>query len=219
MIAKNSNNYYKFQVITDEGNIPDRTHLEIATAGCEGGATLIQYRDKLSSSLRMYEVAREIRKITRKKGVGLIVNDRLDIAMAVEAEGVHLGQTDLPIQVARKIWGKDKIYGASASNLEELNKAIKDGADYIGFGPIYGGRIVYEVKPDAAPPSGLEILKKAVSTTTIPIIGIGGITEENILEVIQAGVKGIAVVAAVAWAEDMKEAASRLRNIIDFYLP
>lgn len=218
MIAKNTNNYYKFQVITDEGNIPNRTHLEVAMAGCEGGATLIQYRDKQSSSLRMYEVAREIRKITLKKGVCFIVNDGLDIAMAVEADGVHLGQTDLPIQVARQIWGKDKIYGASASNLEELNKAIKDGADYIGFGPIYGGRIVYGVKPDAALPSGLEILKKAVSTTTIPIIGIGGITEENILEVIQAGVKGIAVVAAVAWAEDMDRATTRLRNIIDLYL-
>lgn len=218
MIAKNTNNYYKFQVITDEGNIHNRTHLEVAMAGCEGGATLIQYRDKLSSSLRMYEVAREIRKITLKKGVCFIVNDRLDIAMAIEADGVHLGQTDLPIQVARQIWGEDKIYGASASNFEELNKAIRNGADYIGFGPIFGGKIVYDVKPDAASPLGIEVLKKAVSLTNIPIVGIGGITEDNIMEVIQTGVQGIAVVAAVAWAEDMKEAASRLRNIIDLYL-
>ncbi|MBT9164779.1 MAG: Thiamine-phosphate synthase [candidate division WS2 bacterium] len=219
MTAVDINNYLKFQVITDEGNTPNRTHLEVAMAGCEGRATLIQYRDKQSSSLKMYKVAREIRKITTKKGIYFVVNDRLDIAMAVDADGVHLGQTDLPIPVARHIWGKDKIYGASASNMKELNKAIAEGADYIGFGPIYGGRIVYEVKPDAAPPSGLEVLREAVSLSRIPIIGIGGITEDNITEVLETGVKGIAVVAAVAWAEDMVKATTKLRSIIDLYLP
>ncbi len=207
----------KLHVLTDEGHISNRTHLDIAKAGIDGGATIIQYRDKSSSSLRMYEMASKIREITMEAKIPFIINDRLDIAMAVNADGVHLGQSDLPILTARRIWRVDKIYGASASNIDEALKAERDGADYIGFGPIFGGRIVYGVKPDAAPPSGLLILKEVVLKVKVPIIAIGGITEENVREVMETGVFGIAVVAAVAWADNMVKATQNLRRIIIEY--
>lgn len=207
----------KLHVLTDEGQSHNRTHLDIVKAGIEGGATIIQYRDKSSSTLRMYETALEIVKLTQEANIPLIVNDRLDIAMAVDADGIHLGQSDLPIPVARKLWKSNKIYGASASTIQEALKAEKDGADYIGFGPVFGGRIVYEVKPDAALPSGLETLREVVSIVKIPIIAIGGITQSNLREVLDTGVKGVAVVAAVAWAEDMVKATQNLRVIIDEY--
>ena len=138
------------------------------------------------------------------------VNDRIDVAIASEADGVHLGQNDFPIPLARKLLGKDRIIGGSAATLEELEICIREGADYVGFGPVYptGSKI------DAGPVSGIDILKRIVESSPVPVIAIGGIDPDNASRVMGAGAHGIAVISAVCCRENPKEATRELHAFV-----
>jgi len=196
-------------VITTESK--ERSHIDVAKAAIEAGISIIQYRDKNSSSKILFERAKELRKLTESSDALLIINDRIDIAIAINADGVHLGQDDIYLDVARKILGYDYIIGISATSYDEAIAASKSGADYIGLGPIFPT----PSKVDAAPPIGIEGLVEVRQDVKIPIVAIGGITAENIEGVVLAGADGIAVISAVASAPNMVEAAKLLKQKIN----
>ncbi|MBA4392314.1 MAG: thiamine phosphate synthase [Desulfobacca sp.] len=184
--------------------------LEITEMALAGGADTIQYRQKTGATREMIRVATELKTLCRQTGVPFIVNDRLDVALASQADGVHLGQDDFPIPLARKILGSKAIIGGSASTLEEARKCLLDGADYIGFGPVFPTTS----KDDAGPVSGLNLLAQVVREIPLPIIAIGGIISANTTSVIQTRAHGIAVISAVCCQEDPKEAVNILRRVL-----
>lgn len=194
-------------------DMPGRTHLQVAEAAIKGGATVVQYRDKTATSRTMYETAHRIRNLIISAGreVLFIVNDRIDIALAVKADGVHLGQDDIEIDVAREIMGNECIIGISATCLDEANKAAKKGADYVGAGPIF----TTPSKDDAAEPIGIDGLKRIREAVSIPIVAIGGISIDNSEDVVIAGADGIAVISAITAAPDMTAAAAELNARIN----
>ena len=193
-------------VITDEAFCP----VTLAEAALKGGAAIIQLRHKTASGGQLYSWAVEIRKKCQLYGALCIINDRVDIAMASNADGVHLGQQDMPASAARKLLGHSRIIGVSASSVEEALQAEKDGADYIGFGHIYPT----VSKEKCSPPVGSEMLKKAASLLVLPIIAIGGIGLENAASLISCGASGVAVISAVSRADDPQMAAYRLVSAI-----
>lgn len=201
---------WSLYVITDAQLARGRSHIEVVRAAIEGDATLVQYRQKEGTTRRLVEEAQALRELTRQAGVPFIVNDRLDVALAVEADGVHVGQEDMPARLARMLMG-GRIVGVSATNLQEALQAEQDGADYLGVGPVFAT----PTKPDAAPPMGLEGLAEVCRAVSIPVVAIGGINEQNAAEVIAAGADGVAVVSAVVAASDVAAAARRLREVIE----
>jgi thiamine-phosphate pyrophosphorylase len=182
------------------------SHMELAKSAIRGGADTIQFRQKEGSTREMIQVARDVKQACVESGVTFIVNDRVDVAIASEADGVHLGQDDFPIPLARELLGKERIIGGSAATMEEARKCLSDGADYVGFGPVYPT----SSKDDAGPVSGISILKDVVEAIPLPIIAIGGVSAENTIEVIQAGAHGIAVISAVCCQEDPEQATRDL---------
>jgi thiamine-phosphate pyrophosphorylase len=196
----------RLHVLTDTVLQSRFTHTELTRLAIAGGADTIQFRQKQGSTGEMIEEARNMKRLCEEAGVTFIVNDRLDVAVAAEADGVHLGQEDFPIPMGREILGKDRIIGGSAATLEEARKCLSDGADYVGFGPVYPT----SSKDDAGPVSGIEILKQVVETISVPIIAIGGISAENTSEVLSAGAHGIAVISAVCCQENPQQATSGL---------
>jgi thiamine-phosphate pyrophosphorylase len=157
-----------------------------------GGIRWVQHRDKYRTRREIYEEALRLRKLTKEFNAVFIVNDYVDIAFCTDADGVHLGQDDLPIREARKIIGKKKIIGISTHNLEQAINAEKEGANYIGFGPIFK-----TTTKEAGEPKGTEILKEVKKKVKIPVVAIGGINLENIMSVITTGVDAIAVASAI----------------------
>ncbi len=208
--SQSAKNWYLY-VITDEQLSKGMSHIEIAKAAIEGGADVIQLRDKTATSRKVYKDALEIRKITRDANVPFILNDRLDIALAVDADGLHVGQKDLPAKVVRRLIGDSKILGVSAQTLEEAIQAENDGADYLGVGPIYEAR---STKADAGKPRGLALLRQIRQKCSKPIIAIGGITKNNVIEAIRAGADGVAVISAIVSADDIAAAAYELKEIM-----
>jgi len=200
----------RFHVLTDTCLQTRFSHLELAELAIAGGADTIQFREKSGETREMIRVAEQVQALCKRAGVTFIVNDRVDVAIASHADGVHLGQNDFPILPARNLLGEGAIIGGSASNIEEARKCLSEGADYIGFGPVY----FTTSKEDAGPAGGLELLKQAVAEIPLPIVAIGGITRENAPEVIQAGVHGIAVISAVCCREDPAEATRCLRRLL-----
>lgn len=197
-------------VITD-ATFRSRTHEEVAQAALQGGATVLQFREKRAPGRALYETALRLRRLCATFGVPFIVDDRVDIALAVDADGVHVGPEDLPVAVARRLLGPHRIVGASAGNVEEAVRAMEEGADYLGVGPVYATA----TKPDAGEAIGLEGLRRIVQAVRIPVVGIGGITLPRVEEVILAGAAGVAVISAVAASEDMVAATSALRRAVD----
>ncbi|MGH2478134.1 MAG: thiamine phosphate synthase [Ktedonobacteraceae bacterium] len=180
-----------------------RDTLSVATAVLEGGATAIQLRDKQASTRQLVEEGLVLRNLTREYGALLIVNDRIDVALAVAADGVHLGQDDdMPIHLARQLLGPERILGVSAGNSAEAAVAIAAGADYISVGAIYATH----AKSDAGAPIGIHFLSQLAAYTSIPLIAIGGITAQNVAPLIQAGAIGVAVITAVVSADDISAA-------------
>jgi thiamine-phosphate pyrophosphorylase len=162
----------------------------------QGGLTLVQYRDKTSDDVVRLEQAQQLRQLCHNYGALFIINDRVDLALAVGADGVHLGQNDISIALARQILGSQKIVGRSTTNATEMAKALAEGADYIGVGP------VYETPTKAGKSAaGLEYVRYAAEHATVPWFAIGGIDQNNILDVIQSGGRSIAVVRAIMMAE------------------
>jgi thiamine-phosphate pyrophosphorylase len=196
-------------VIPDEKIGLGRSHIFLAEESLKGGATVIQLRDKEKSSRELYEIGIKMREITRKYDALFIVNDRLDIALGVGADGVHLGQEDLPVSVARKIAGKNFIIGASVSSKEEAIFAEKEGADYISVQSIFPTSSKENVGV-----IGLEGLREIVKVSSLPVIAIGGINLENAREVLNCGVKGVALISGIVGKKDVYKATSELREVI-----
>jgi thiamine-phosphate pyrophosphorylase len=201
----------RFHVLTDNCLQTQFSHLELAELAIAGGADTIQFREKSDETRQMIRVAEQIQALCKKAGVTFIINDRVDVAMASHADGVHLGQNDFPIPLARKLLAEEAIIGGSAGTLEEARNCLLEGADYIGFGPVYPTLS----KEDAGPAGGLDLLKQVVYEISLPIIAIGGITKDNAPMVIQAGVHGIAVISAVCCQKDPMEAAKCLRRLFE----
>ena len=178
---------------------------EAVTQAIEGGCTVIQLREKDCSSLDFYRTALNIREITRKYHIPFIINDRVDIALAVDADGVHVGQSDLPAKEVRRILGPDKILGVSAARLNEAKKAVEDGADYLGVGAMFPTG----TKTDARPVT-MEELKEIRRAVKAPIVVIGGINLNTMDQFKDTGIDGLAVVSAVIAADDIKEAAKEM---------
>lgn len=203
--------YLALHVLTAREWSRGRDTLSVASAALEGGATIIQLRDKQASTRQLVEEGLILRRLTRERGALLIVNDRIDVALAVNADGVHLGQDDdLPLQLARNILGPERILGISAGNHAEATAAIAAKADYISVGSIYATR----TKADAGAPIGTQFLSELATRTNIPLVAIGGITAQNVGPVRQAGAIGVAVITAVVSADDIVLAARNIRNAL-----
>lgn len=202
---------WSLYVITDERLSGGRSHQEIAEAAVRGGADVIQLRDKWAGSRRLYQVALDLIRRLRPNGVPLVINDRLDIALAASADGLHVGQEDLPAPVVRQFWPAPRLLGVSAGTVEEAIRAEQEGADYIGVGPIFEAR---STKPDAGEPVGPEFLHRIRQNCSLPIVAIGGITAGNVEEVIEAGADCVAVISAVVAAPDIEAAARELKEKI-----
>ncbi len=193
---------YTLYLCTDRDLMSTDTLEEAVEQAIKGGCTLVQLREKNSSSLEFYETAKKIRKITRKYNIPLIINDRVDIALAVDADGVHVGQSDLPAKVVRHVIGEDKIMGVSAAKLSEARQAVEAGADYLGVGAMYPT----DTKTDARPVT-MEELKEIRSAVNVPIVVIGGINQKTLHNFKGTGIDGLAVVSAVIAAENIEKAA------------
>jgi thiamine-phosphate diphosphorylase len=198
-------------VLTDRQWSRERDTLSIAEAAIAGGATVIQLRDKTASTRLLIEEGLVLRELTRRNNVLFIVNDRVDVALAVDADGAHIGQDDLPAALARQLLGPKRILGISAGNLQEAEKAVAAGADYLGVGPIFPTR----AKSDAGAATSPVLLSEIVARYTMPLVAIGGITPERIEEVVQAGALGVAVIRAVVNAADIQAATRDLRQALD----
>jgi len=170
------------------------------------GCRLVQYREKMKSTAAMVLEAREIAKLCRQKKALFIVDDRADVALAANAGGVHIGQGDMPLALARKILGKKRIIGVTVHNAKEALLAQKGGADYVGVSPIFSTG----TKSDAGAPCGVELIKEIKKKVRLPIVAIGGINESNLREVLGAGADSVAVVSAVVCAPDPGDAAKRI---------
>ncbi len=201
---------YSLYFVTDRALSLGRTHLEIIEAAVEGGVTLVQLREKELDSRRFYEEALAIKKFLDARGIPLIINDRIDIALAVDAKGVHLGQEDLPIAVARKILGHEKIIGISVFTPEEAREAERMGADYLGLSPIF----LTGTKPELVRQIGFEGIDPIRRTTKVPLVGIGFMNETTVFEAICRGLDGVAVVSAICAKDDVGAAARLLKGEI-----
>lgn len=196
---------YTLYLVTDRTRMRAETLEEAVIQAVRGSCTIVQLREKETSSLEFYETALRIREITRRHHVPLIVNDRVDIALAADAEGVHIGQRDLPVRTVRKLIGADKLLGVSVSTLKEAINAAENGADYLGVGAMYPTG----TKTDAELVS-MEELGKIRSAVSIPIVVIGGINKKTVPAFAGTGINGLAVVSAVISQDDIAGAAGEL---------
>lgn len=199
---------YHLYVLTDVTLVPGRTHADIVRAALAGGADAVQIRDKAAPAQNLCRTVAECHPMARKFGAALLVNDRVDVALLAGADGVHVGPGDLPARAARRLLKRPALLGVSAGTLEEAKKAVREGADYIGVGPIFGSR----TKADAGPPLGIEPLRKIVHAVEVPVVAIGGIDHENVAAVAATGCAGAAVIAAVVTASDMAAAARAIKT-------
>lgn len=191
-------------VILDPSVCPDRSLVDVMKISASAGVTLFQYRNKTASMKVAYAEALALRKAAQELGVLFIMNDRCDLALAVDADGVHLGQGDLPLNLARKVMGPDKLIGISTHHAEQVREATAGGPDYLGFGPIFKPGS----KADHDPVVGIAGLKAIRALTQLPIFAIGGITMESVDDVMSAGANGAAVISAVLKAPDIRDTVS-----------
>ena len=196
-------------LVTDNSEDEEK-FLKTIEEAIQGGVTVVQIREKTAETLDFYNLAVKVKEITAKYDVPLIINDRVDIALAIDADGVHVGQSDMPCDVTRRLIGEDKILGVSAATIEEAKKAEDDGADYIGTGAVFPTK----TKKDAE-----SVTKKDLSdiakSINIPVVAIGGITIENAGELKDTGIAGLSVVSAIMSADDPKKASKKLLNIFN----
>ncbi len=208
-------NLGRLHVLTDTVLQSRFSHMDLAEMAIAGGADVIQFRQKEGSTRELIEIAAQMKRVCADQGVAFIVNDRIDVAIAARADGVHLGQNDFPIPLARELVGKEWIIGGSAATLEEAQKCLADGADYVGFGPVFPTGS----KDDAGPVSGVDTLKKIVETIPLPIIAIGGIGLANTPAIMQAGAHGIAVISAICCQDDPRRATKGLWEVLKAAIP
>lgn len=203
----------KLYLVTDRELSLGRSLEEVVSQAVAGGVTVVQLREKDASTGEFIELAFRLKEILKPFGIPLIINDRVDVALAVDADGVHIGQSDMPYEIARKLLGPDKIIGLSVESFEDIEVANGLDVDYVGISPVYGT----PTKTDTAEPFGLEGLRKAVELSVHPTVAIGGMNASTIGEVIAAGTDGVAVVSAICSAEKIAEAAAELKTIITYY--
>lgn len=202
---------YSLYLVTDRELAGERSIHDFVKAAIIGGVTCVQLREKNSTTLEFIEQALFIRELLKRNNIPLIINDRLDIAQAVHADGIHLGPTDMPLTMARSIVSDSMIIGVSAESLADAIQAERDGADYIAVSPIYET----PTKAYAFPPLGLRGLREIRRAVKTPLVGIGGLNKSNAAEIIRNGADGIAVVSAIVAAENPEGAARELKEIID----
>ena len=203
----------RLHVLTDVVLQTRFSHTELARRAIRGGADTIQLRQKTGSTRDMIKVALEMKTVCTEAEATFIVNDRVDVAVAASADGVHVGQDDLPIPLAKRLVGDPCIVGGSASTLQEAHQCVTEGADYIGFGPVFST----QSKENAGPASGLSLLACIVQSVPIPVIAIGGINHTNLQAVMKTGVYGIAVISAVCCHDKPEEATRILRAALRPY--
>lgn len=201
---------YTLYLCTDRQLMTTDTIEESVELAIQGGVTVVQLREKECSSRQFYQLATDVKAITDAYEVPLIINDRLDIALAVGADGVHLGQKDIPIHVARNILGPDKIIGATANTKDKAEDAWKAGADYLGVGDVFGT----STKSDTNPVS-LEELKIIKQSVEIPVIAIGGVNANNIRQLRETGVDGAAVISAIVGQKILRQRPSFLFQVFE----
>lgn len=207
MNKKNVN--YTLYLVTDRSFIKDKSLDKAVEESIMGGATLVQLREKDVDSLDFYNEALKVKEVCKKYSVPLIINDRVDIALAVDADGVHVGQSDLPCSIVRNIIGVEKIIGVSTSNVEEALKAQEDGADYVGVGAVFP-----TTTKDDADSVTIEELNNIKKSLNIPVVAIGGISEKNIVKLNPANIDGVAVISAILGKENITEAAKNLKKLM-----
>jgi thiamine-phosphate diphosphorylase len=201
---------YSLYLVTDRPLCRERSLLEVVEAAVSGGVTVVQLREKHCSTGEFILLARQLKKLLQGSGVPLIINDRLDVALAVEADGLHLGQQDMAISDARRLAGSGLIIGVSAESFADALRAEREGADYIGISPVFATT----TKKDAAAPLGLEGIRRIRAAVRLPLVGIGGVNVDNVASVIAAGADGAAVVSAIVAAENPEQAARALKKRI-----
>ena len=197
-------------LVTDRGLSLGRTTVDIVRAAVAGGVTCVQLREKECSTRQFVAEARAVRELLAGTGVPLIINDRIDVALAVDASGVHLGQTDMHIADARRVVGSSMLIGISAECVEDAVRAQAEGADYIGISPVFAT----PTKTDTAPALGLHGIALIRAAVSLPLVGIGGVKPGNAADVLRAGCDGVAVVSAIVSAPDPQQAAAELKAII-----
>lgn len=196
---------YSIYLVTDEACLHGRPLLKCVEEALAAGVTLVQYRAKAADGGVLYAEACRLKELCDKYGVPLIINDRLDIALAVGAAGVHLGQDDLPCAVARRLLGEDYIIGVSAHNPAEAVQAVSEGADYLGCGAVFGTATKHDVAK-----LGLENLRAIRKAVAVPMVGIGGITADNYAEVLATGADGAAIVSGILAQDDISAVVKKL---------
>jgi thiamine-phosphate pyrophosphorylase len=198
---------FRLYVVTDRQQTSGRALEEVAVAAARGGAGAIQLREKDLSARDLYTLGARIQAAISPYGVPLLINDRLDVALALDAAGVHLAGHSLPTAAARRVLGASKLLGVSTHSVEEARRATEDGADFIVFGPVFTtpSKVAY------GPPQGLQHLTTVVRQVSIPVIAIGGIDHTNLPQVLQAGAYGVAMIRAVLAAPDPYHATQQLR--------
>ena len=201
---------YSLYLCTDCSLMTAPTLEQAVNDAIKGGCTVVQLREKHATSREFYQLALSLKRITGYYGIPLIINDRLDIAAAVNAEGVHLGQKDLPADIARAVLGEEKIIGVSANNLQAAINAELDGADYIGVGAVFQTSTKTDTKPVT-----IDKLKEIRSAVKIPMVAIGGIKRSNISQLNGTGINGVAVVSAVIGSKNITAAARELKALFN----
>ena len=196
-------------LVTDNSDDVDR-FLNTIEEAIKGGVTVVQIREKTADTLDFYNLALKVKEITTKYDVPLIINDRVDVALAIDADGVHVGQSDMPCDVTRRLMGPDKILGVSAATVEEAKKAESDGADYIGTGAVFP-----TATKDDADSVTKEELVEIVKSINIPVVAIGGINLDNASQLLDTGIAGLSVVSAIMSSDNPKKSSEELLNIFN----
>jgi thiamine-phosphate pyrophosphorylase len=203
---------WRLCLVTDRHLSRGRDLTDLVAAAVRGGVTMVQLREKDCETREFLEHARALKSVLQGSGVPLIINDRVDIALAVDADGVHVGQTDMPVEVVRKLTGPNKIIGLSITNATQITRPDARAADYLGIGPLY----LQTTKGNASTPLGVEGFRKLRSMTDRPVMAIGGLKAHNSREVLAAGADGLAIVSGIVSADD-PEAATR--SFADLFRP
>lgn len=198
----------KVYLVTDNGQLKGRDFFDVIEESLKGGVTLVQLREKNITSREFYEKALKLREITKKYNVPLIINDRVDIAMAVNADGVHVGQKDIPVSEVKRISGGKLIVGATANTVELAKEAEKQGADYIGSGAMFS-----TPTKDDAKPMTKDMLKNIVNSVNIPVCAIGGINIDNVIELKNTGIAGVAVSSGIMGVENVFDISNKFFEI------
>ncbi len=202
---------YGVYLVTDRPSCLGRDIIDVVQQSVSSGAHIVQLREKSCDTRAFVELARALKKICVASGALFIINDRLDIALAVDADGVHVGQDDMPVSIVRNWLGPSKLIGLSVNTVEQALEALDCDVDYLGVGPVFPTT----TKLDAKTPLGLDGFSALCAKVSLPLVGIGGITVDNAADVMRAGAKGVAVVSALCSADSPAQATAQLRNNID----